>query len=230
MTKVWIASFDIGKVNFAFSIEEVDQDILSNIKTIPKNKRYNSNGTCTLEFQNVLDKVYANGRIVLMNNVNLTNGCIKGKYHDQTVFHNLIDCLNEYKTTYWDNVQYFIVERQMKINFTACRLSVICMSYFMFNYGTFRKVIEFDSYYKTTILGAPKAEKKLKNGNIKYVSTTKPIRKKWAVDAGGALLAKRDEFQVLSDMSKFKKKDDINDTILQSKAFQYLYFVDKVEF
>jgi len=50
-----IASFDIGKKNFAFYIEEVDRGELLTIKNIPSSRRYNSNGTPTAEMQEILD-------------------------------------------------------------------------------------------------------------------------------------------------------------------------------
>ena len=37
----YIASFDIGKKNFAFYVEEVNIDVLGKMTSIPKNKRYN---------------------------------------------------------------------------------------------------------------------------------------------------------------------------------------------
>ena len=40
---IWIASFDIGSVNFAFYIEEINITKLKEIVNIPKIKRYNSN-------------------------------------------------------------------------------------------------------------------------------------------------------------------------------------------
>ena len=47
---IWIASFDIGSVNFAFYIEEINITKLKEITNISKIKRYNSNGTCTKDF------------------------------------------------------------------------------------------------------------------------------------------------------------------------------------
>ena len=49
--KIWIASFDIGTKNFAFCIEEFDQNLMENIKKIPKTQRYDSDGVCTEKFQ-----------------------------------------------------------------------------------------------------------------------------------------------------------------------------------
>ena len=94
---IWIASFDIGKVNFAFSIEEVDLNLFSNIPSIPKYNRYNPNGTCTPEFLKIIQQVQKIGRIILVNNVNLTEGCDKTNYLDKTLFHNMIDYLDKFK-------------------------------------------------------------------------------------------------------------------------------------
>jgi len=57
---IWIASFDIGSINFAFYIEEIDISKIKNIKNIQKLKRYNPNGTCTLEFLEIIKKIYKN--------------------------------------------------------------------------------------------------------------------------------------------------------------------------
>ena len=46
-----IASFDIGKKNFAFYIEEMDTNKFNTINNIDKNDRYVIDGTPTIEFQ-----------------------------------------------------------------------------------------------------------------------------------------------------------------------------------
>ena len=56
----WIASFDIGKKNFAFYIEEIDCKELMSLKNIPVKKQYNIDGTPTSEMQNLLDQVCMN--------------------------------------------------------------------------------------------------------------------------------------------------------------------------
>ena len=35
-TTIWCASFDIGSVNFAFYVEEMDRESFSNIQNIPE--------------------------------------------------------------------------------------------------------------------------------------------------------------------------------------------------
>ena len=77
---IWIACFDIGKCNFSFYVEEINQAQFDSITNIPKSKRYNANGTCTPEFDEILKKVYMNGTKKLLKNVNLTKGTDKSKY------------------------------------------------------------------------------------------------------------------------------------------------------
>jgi hypothetical protein len=72
---VWVASFDIGKKNFAFYIEEFSCKELKAIKNIPVKKRYIPEGPATPEMQNVLDQVFANGRCILHKNLDLTKNC-----------------------------------------------------------------------------------------------------------------------------------------------------------
>jgi hypothetical protein len=227
---IQIASFDIGKKNFAFLIEEINLDeIEKDIKNIEKNNRYNVDGTCKKEFQDILHKVYKNGKVILIKNLDITINCDKKKYLDKELFYNMIDALDEYKE-YWKNVSYFVVEKQLQINPTAVRLSVVCMSFFMFYFGRFKKVVEFDAYYKTTTLGTKKDQKKLKSGKIKYVSISKPERKKWAIEQASYILTEREDFKTLSELVSSKKKDDMSDVLCQLQAFKYLYFVDKNTF
>ena len=64
---VWCASFDIGKINFAFYIEEFDKDKL------PKNCScsYNPDGTPDENTTNILESVCKNGKTILHRNYNL---------------------------------------------------------------------------------------------------------------------------------------------------------------
>ncbi len=93
---IWIGSFDIGKLNFAFCIEEFSKSELLAIKNIPSIKRYNEDGTATTKMQGILDQVFANGRIVLHRNLNLTKNCDPKVKLDPETFHNMIDALDDY--------------------------------------------------------------------------------------------------------------------------------------
>ena len=58
---LWIASFDIGKKNFSFYIEEINTSKLVALKNIPKTQRYNINGSTTDNFEQLMKNVYNTG-------------------------------------------------------------------------------------------------------------------------------------------------------------------------
>jgi hypothetical protein len=217
-----IASFDIGIRNFAFLIEEFNIDIFKDIKNIDKKKRYNPDGTCTDEFKKIINKIYLNGEIKLMKNQSISYI----EKNSLLSFHKLIDILDKYKQ-YWDKTDLFLIEKQINLNYTASRLSIVCISYFMFNYSHFKKIVEFPSYYKTSILGAPRIfNKSYKSGIIKYKNMNKTQRKKWAVEEFRNILKLRNQ----DFPTNIKKLDDISDIEIQSQAFKYLFFVDNMKF
>ncbi len=214
-----IASFDIGKKNFAFVIEEVDLSRLNLIQNVPVSKRYNKDGTPTPDFDKLLTQLYKCGKVVLVRNLDITKDCDPSKYFDRTLFINMQNVLDEY-TSYWNRCDAFIVEQQMsfgknKSNTMAVKLGQHCQSYFLLNYGKFKHVLEFPAYHKTQILGAPKAERK-----------TKPFRKKWAIQKALDILELREDDKTLSDLTTKKKKDDMSDCLLMTITFSYLCFID----
>jgi len=228
---IQIASFDIGKLNFAFYIEEINLKEFENIKNISSLKRYNANGTPTEEFRNILDIVYKNGNKILLKKYDLTTKDVdKDKYFDFNLCYNMVEVLDEYEE-YWENVDIIIVERQMsfrkKINTMALKLGQHCESYFINKYGRDIKIIEFEAYHKTQILGAEKILTTTKTGRKTYKNMGDYARKKWAVEEAFSILSLRDDYETMSEIGSIKKKDDLSDVIIQLQAFKYLYFVDK---
>ena len=229
-TSLRIASFDIGSRNFAFYIEEIDIKQLLGIKNIQKGQRYNLNGTPTPDFNDILDKVYSNGKKILLQNVDLTKGADKTKYFDFELCYNMVDTLNKY-SDYWDSVDFIIVEQQMsfgkKINTMALKLAQHCESYFINKYGRCdKKIIEFPAYHKTQILGSEKIIKVTKTGKTSYKNIDSRERKKWAIEQALLVLSSRGDIETIDIIEKSKKKDDLSDVIIQLQAFKYLYFVD----
>ena len=180
-SKIYICSIDIGKKNFAFYIEEINKEELFSIQNLQKDKRYNLNGSPTLTFKELLKRVWTNGKTVLFQNNDLTKG---QKISEPEICYNMNDLLDQY-SVYFDNCSTIIIEKQMsfgkKHNTMAVKLAQHCWSYFAFRYGRFKQLIEFPAYYKTQILGAPKVEKRLKNGKTSFKSMDKPQRKKWSI-------------------------------------------------
>ena len=224
---VWVAAFDIGKKNFCWCIEEFDPALLN----IPNVKvRYNANGTCTQGMENILQKIYKNGRVILHKNLDITDGCDPGKKLDPRTFLNMYRVLDEH-IRYWDLCDVILIEEQMhfgrKVNMMAIKLAQCCFSYFVFKYAEFTQkvVTEFPAYHKTQVLGAEKAEgKPYKSGKKRYVAVEKKDRKDWAVIEASNILHKRGE--KLGGGGK-KKLDDLADTFLMIQAYKYLKYVGR---
>jgi len=219
------ASFDIGKKNFSFYVEEFDYNI--NEIGIPLSKRYNDNGTPTVEFEKKLNVVYTNGRRVILENIDITNGCDPKEKLDPETFHNMTDVLDKYSHV-WDMCSVFIIEKQMQFgkhtNPMAMKLGQHCYSYFAFKYGRFKKIIEFPAYHKTQVLGAEKiaGNRKQKNGKISYKTIDKPTRKKWCITKAKEILNLRGDKESLEQINISKKKDDLCDVVCQLQAWKIL--------
>ena len=226
-----VASFDIGKKNFAFCIEEFDKKNLIGIENIPAGRRYNADGTLTPEMEELLQRVFSNGKIILHANVDLTKNCDPKQKLDPETFHNMTDVLDEY-THEWDSCDCFIIEEQMafgkKLNKMAVKLGQHCYSYFAIRHGRDKRVFEFPAYHKTQVLGAPKIEgKPYKSGKTRYKAMEKPQRKAWSVKKALEILTSREETEYLDQMRSVRKRDDLADVLTQLQAFKYMMYVDR---
>ena len=206
-----IASFDIGKKNFAFTVETFNVDLLVTHNPIAKHQRYYADGTPTQAFQDVIDRIGASGEVELYHKEDLTKNCDPKSYLDPETFHNMTDLLSKFDSI-WDTCQIFLVERQMsyktKFNTMALKLGQHCLAYFRIRYGRMKHTIEFPAYHKTQVLGAPRNTK----GKAKYK------RKKWAVEEATRILLLRKNSEAMTRFRTNKKKDDIADCLLQTNA------------
>ena len=192
---MYIASFDIGKKNFAFVIEDVDEDAYKKINDVPK--KYNQDGTPTPEFSEILVNISTFSKVVLIKNIDLTVGCEK-KYFDSKLFINMTECLDSFKE-YWEKCCVFLIEQQMdfgrtKRNPMARKLGQHCYSYFSIFYKDQKILLEFPAYHKTQVLGAPKKfgkiSKTYKNGKTVQIQDN---RKKWSVRFTTEILERRED-------------------------------------
>ena len=230
-----IIAFDIGKKNFAFVMEEVDDEQLQTIVNIPKKDRYNKDGTCTKCFQEILQKVYHTGKVLMVENLDLTYDCDKKKYLDPRIYLNMITEMDKYKEQF-DDCDVFLIEKQMsfgkkKTNTMALKLGQHCYSYLLMKYLNNKIIIDYPAYYKTQVLGAPKKfgkiKKTYKNGKTVEI---KDNRKKWSVRVAGDILRMRNDEKSLEIINDTRKRDDMCDCLLMTITFSYLHFVDKMKF
>lgn len=226
---VWICSIDIGQKNFAFYIEEFDTNKIISQPNIPKIQRYNPDGTSTPQFANVIREICKNGSKILYENIDITNGCKKGIYLDPKVFYNMTQLLDIYGE-YWSQCDSVLIEMQMsfgnKRNTIALKLAQHCWSYFSIKYPQMI-ILEFPAYHKTQVLGAQKNSKTTKKGTVKYEAMDKPSRKKWSVTKAMSILAERNDFDTMSELTSAKKKDDLADVLCQLQAYKILHYIDK---
>jgi hypothetical protein len=231
MDNIYIASIDIGKKNFAFCIEEFSKKELLNIKNISFNQRYKEDGTPTPKMKKILDEIFSNGKVIFYDNLDLTQNCDPKCKLDPETFHNMIDALDKH-VDYWDKCSAIVIEEQMsfgkKLNKMAMKLGQHCYSYFTFKYGRYKTIIEFPAYHKTQVLGAPKVEgKPYKSGKKRYKAMEKPQRKKWSVEHAIEILTSRGEMDIVENLRKRKKLDDIGDCLNQLQAVKYKIYVEK---
>lgn len=232
--KEWFAAFDPGKVNFAFIIEEVDTKVIKNLSCPTKKDRFiNINSLDkddknkkkrkkredmepTDSYINFLEEFYHCGKTILCSNNNITdvsdvsNKKAKGsKSLNSNVFLRLTALLDSYKE-YFDKCSTIIIEQQMsfgsKINTMAIKIAQHTYSYFLFRYGNTKKIIEFPSYNKTQILGAP--------GGLE-----KPKRKKWAIEKANEIWTLRGDLETVDMVNSKKKKDDMSDCLLHVLSY-----------
>lgn len=214
---IWLASFDIGKKNFAFCVEEVDCSKMEDLTNIPYRQRYYKDGTYTAEFRHLMKEVCLNGKIILLENVDLTEGTAASLYLDPMVFIHMTQTLDKYRHI-WDQCTTFVIEQQVsfgnKRNTMALKLGQHCMSYFIFTYAHFKQSIEFPAYHKTKVLGAP-------------AKMSKYERKMWSVNRALDILTDRGDESTLKSITSRKKRDDVCDCITMLQSFKYLVMVDK---
>jgi hypothetical protein len=168
-----VASFDIGKKNFSFYVEEFDS---SKIPPPIESEKYNIDGTPTKSMENYLSKIYKNGNKILLLNSDLTEGCDKKAYLDQLTFYNMTDLLDKYKEI-WDKCTIFVIEEQMSFgkqnNKMAVRLGQHCASYFyittlcflfLHKIWTCKKSSRISSLSQNASIGVAKDKENYKSG------------------------------------------------------------------
>lgn len=125
------------------------------------------------------------------------------------VFLNLTAMLDKYRP-YFDQCSMIIIEQQMsfgsRINTMAIKIAQHAYSYFLFRYGDTKQLVEFPSYNKTQILGAP-------------AGLEKPQRKKWAIEKADQIWRLRGDLSATGYVQTKRKKDDMSDCLLHVLSY-----------
>lgn len=192
-----ILSIDIGTKNCAFYIEEFDEEKICRLRMSRASRR------------DPIEELYKIGKRVYWKVINFEKDLRKGV----ELFVPMVKYLDEH-CWLWDTCNGIILEKQLRINYSACVVQHFIFSYFKTLYGPFKHISDISATRKTQVLNAPsKMEKK--------------ERKKWAVRETTRILTLREDFEGIK-LLHHAKADDLADACLQLKAFQKLVFIDGI--
>jgi hypothetical protein len=147
-----------------------------------------------------LETTYRSGKLLYCEKKDLSGG---------NVYLNLTLYLNTFRDV-WRAASVILVEKQMRRNTKALCLAQHCMSYFMTLFGPFKTIIEFPSQHKTRLLGCPMSERRKKRDR-KLFAEREALR---------VLTLREDSF--LDTFTRFRKQDDVADTILMIQAYKLI--------
>lgn len=191
-----MASFDIGKNNFAQYVEDCLLDDIWKVRDVYRNtspdllKR--NRGAISESSKVFLDRIFLNGRRVDIGVFDFQTGdAAASKKLDNATRKNFLQHLHNYANL-WDTCDIVIVEqqfvnlfgRQRGINIDALKLGEATVMWFLDHFPHLN-VVTFGSQYKTQILGAPCKMKK-------------PERKKWATAKALEIFKMRNDEQAMN--------------------------------
>ncbi len=237
-----IASFDIGKKNFAQYIEDFSMDTMNKLKneyqSLPKKFQRRVKGCMSSNIENILKEIFKDGKRIYTGVYDLRSESIisSSKSVDIQTRKNLFSHLEKFKWL-WDTCDSFIIEQQYfrtfasgkrkggtEANVDAIKMGECTLAWFLINYSS-KNIEYFGSQFKTQILGAP-------------LKQTKPQRKNWAIEMTYEIYKTRNDEGALElfDLVKKVKSKRINteekvkeymDTV-KSKDKDVLYLSERI--
>jgi hypothetical protein len=212
-----LISIDIGLRTLSIYKEYFDVDKAKQFK-LPKHC-YNKLGEATDEMKTYVNNVGKCGHCAFIVKKDLGE---RKDYFSGKAIMNLFVFLDEIEREgIFDDVDVIVVERQLTKNGIATGLMYYLQSWFMIQYGLFKKIILFPAKNKTRVLGAPL---KQEDDNGKTVKVDKAFRKKWSTLRAYQILELRDDqntIRYIFEENK-SKKDDLSDVITQALAYNIL--------
>ncbi len=226
-----LATFDIGRKNFAHHVEDVPlegRDAIFSLETryasLPRHLRRRVKGGMPPQISELLRLVCNAGTTVHQDVVDL-RADPEFKKLDLATRNNLFVYLQRLSQL-WKTCDLFIIEQQYFSTFTpkgrrgkkteanidAIKLGECCYAWFQIKFPQ-AETIFYGSQNKTQILGAPP-------------SLSKYQRKKWAIEKMGAIMKQRGETKRLTRLRQVKKRarqklDDVADCVVMAQAYKF---------
>lgn len=228
-----LCSIDIGKKNFAFYVEEINIDTITNLRNIynnlPKKFQRKTYSNMPDQISDILDKLYLDGKKIEMNVFDIRDDKESNELTNNVRI-NMHNLLSSYEYI-WDDCDIIVIEQQFcniteggkkthsakgfGINLDAIKLAECCLNWFLIKYGMFKEVVFFGSVYKTQTLGAPP-------------KLTKPQRKKWSIDKAMNIFNLRNDLNSIEELTnkkthlnKKQKGDDMADCVIMLQAYKF---------
>lgn len=240
-----IACFDIGRINFAFYVEDTNPNGYSDLKkkyhSLPKKLQRKYKGPMNDECKQILKDIFKRGTRVAMRVVDLTLNEVDNSYNNDVRL-NLYIYLKKYEDL-WNTCDLFLIEEQYYnprsnvkakkgVNKDAILMGESCYSYFIQNHYPFRNVSYFKAALKTQTLGCDdyiyKIDRKTKLRTLKKVQ--KYDRKKWSIEKTKEIFTLRNDLEgldLIKDGKKIykQKQDDVSDCVIMCQAYIFKHFI-----
>lgn len=195
--KIRIASFDIGKKNFAQYIEDADIPTLEKLEkeyhNLPKKLQRKYSGPMNSDIEKIINEIFLSSTRIQTGVYDLRDDKTSNALDIKTRS-NLLNHLESYNAL-WNTCDIFIIERQYfrtwnikrgkkgkgsEANVSAIQLAEVTLTWLMNSYPL-KEIMYFGSENKTQILGAPP-------------KISKSERKRWAIEKCREIYELRQDF------------------------------------
>lgn len=219
--KITVASYDVGRVAFAWSLEEWNVEFLKEQRRLffsTKYKKDRKKGTPM--YEQVKKAICLGGKIVDLDVYDISSEESK---LDVETRENLFRLLEE-KKNLWDEADLFPIEQQfcasfgknkgkdMGANMEAIKLSECLMSWILIKYDGDKCVFFVPTASKTSFLDAPKMP-------------VKKDRKEWTLRQAKNWAKEKGDEENLKKLEETKLVYDMADAVCQGKATVFKYVV-----
>lgn len=222
-TKLVIASFDIGRVNFAQYVERCDITKLKELRSkdcdITHSRIRDKWNKSEAEMEYIMNNVCLNGERLHIGVYNFKTGnAVDSTKLDKSILINFFEHMNNYKWL-WDQCDVFLIEKQFinmrgpskGTNYGAIKLEAITYGWFVEHYPS-KFIVNIGSSNKTQIFGC--------KGKM-----NKTQRKKWATEKATDIFTRRKDNQSIQlyDLpNKIKRKRMNKEEKIQSYLSEFI--------
>lgn len=244
-----IASFDIGKKNLAFYVEDCDvkkiRELEQKYTSLAKKNRKRKGGLIPPVIMDILNDMYVSGK-----HVDGGHGVFDIRQYQDNVLDihvraNLQKLMESYMWL-WQSCDIICIEQQFYnprakgkgggANMDAIKIGECLLSWFVYNFYPYKIIEYFGSQYKTQLLGAPL---RVEDSKGSWRPMSKQGRKDWSVEKAEEIFLLRGEDELAQHFGCAKKgfrkrgqqkMDDVADCVIQCQAFKFKRMIARKDY